>query len=96
MAFDEELHTTGPEPGNPETLALQSADRRLLATVLEELPREFREVLILREWEGLSYQEIASVAGIRIGTVMSRLARARERIARHLHDRLSKEPKSGL
>ncbi len=96
VLFDEELHSTGEETGNPETLALRNADRRLLEQVLEELPLEFREVLILRELEGLSYQEIASVAGIRVGTVMSRLARARQRVARQLHDRSSKEQKGGL
>ena len=47
---------------------------------VEELPADFREVIVLRELEGLSYKEIAAVAGIPIGTVMSRLARARERL----------------
>jgi len=48
------------------------------------LPVEFREVLILREFEGLSYQQIAAVAGVPVGTVMSRLARARQRLGRAL------------
>ena len=47
---------------------------------VEALPADFREVIVLRELEGLSYKEIAAVAGIPIGTVMSRLARARERL----------------
>jgi len=47
---------------------------------LEQLPGDFREVLVLRELEGLSYKEIASVVGIPVGTVMSRLARGRERL----------------
>jgi len=47
---------------------------------VQELPADFREVIMLRELEGLSYKEIAAVAGIPIGTVMSRLARARERL----------------
>jgi len=47
---------------------------------IETLPTDFREVIVLREIEGLSYKEIAAVAGIPIGTVMSRLARARERL----------------
>ena len=47
---------------------------------VQELPADFREVIVLREIEGLSYKEIAAVAGIPIGTVMSRLARARERL----------------
>jgi len=47
---------------------------------VQELPADFREVIVLRELEGLSYKEIAAVAGIPIGTVMSRLARGRERL----------------
>jgi len=47
---------------------------------IESLPAEYREILVLREMEGLSYKEIAHVAGVPIGTVMSRLARARQRL----------------
>ena len=47
---------------------------------VEQLPADFREVVVLRELEGLSYKEIAAVVGIPMGTVMSRLARARERL----------------
>ena len=54
-----------------------SSDRR---RALETLPTDFREVLVLRELEGLSYKEIAAIVGIPLGTVMSRLARARERL----------------
>ena len=70
---------------NPESLVLQQEAGQLLRQALEELPAEFREVIVLRELEGLSYKEIAAVAGIPLGTVMSRLARARER----LHQRLA-------
>lgn len=77
---------------NPQTLLLQFEDNRVLRQALEELPVEFREVLILRELEGLSYKEIADVAGIRPGTVMSRLARARGRLKQSLAGRMSKEP----
>ena len=52
----------------------------LVRRALEQLPVDFREVIVLREIEGLSYKEIAAVAGVPIGTVMSRLARARERL----------------
>ena len=62
---------------DPEQAALRRADARLLADALAELPLAFREVLILREMEELSYKEIARIADIPIGTVMSRLARAR-------------------
>ena len=59
---------------------VRRADRARLSHALEELPAEFREVVVLRELEELSYREIAEVAGIPIGTVMSRLARARRRL----------------
>ncbi|HLJ65677.1 MAG TPA: sigma-70 family RNA polymerase sigma factor, partial [Stellaceae bacterium] len=56
----------------------QQRQARLLNRLLESLPAEFREVLVLREIEDLSYREIAETAGIPIGTVMSRLARGRD------------------
>jgi RNA polymerase sigma factor (sigma-70 family) len=62
---------------SPEARALQSEENRHLAEVIATLPQEFREVLVLREMEDLSYREIAQVTGAPIGTVMSRLARAR-------------------
>jgi RNA polymerase sigma factor (sigma-70 family) len=84
ISFDEEMHSAEDEHRNPEALLLTSADHQLLKKALEELPVEFREVLVLRELEGMSYKEIAGLAGIPIGTVMSRLARARERLERLL------------
>jgi RNA polymerase sigma-70 factor (ECF subfamily) len=65
------------ESPNPELTALRVDQRRKLDQVVATLPQEFREVLILREMEDLSYREIAQVTGAPIGTVMSRLARAR-------------------
>src|SRR5580765_8288705 len=65
------------ESPNPELAALRADQRRKLDHVVAALPQEFREVLILREMEDLSYREIAQVTGSPIGTVMSRLARAR-------------------
>src|SRR5882724_9309037 len=62
---------------DPEQAALRGAESRLLANAVAELPLAYREVLILRELEELSYKEIARIADIPIGTVMSRLARAR-------------------
>jgi RNA polymerase sigma-70 factor (ECF subfamily) len=59
---------------------LQSADASQLRSMLEQLPVEFREAIVLRELEGLSYKEIAEVADVPIGTVMSRLARARRQL----------------
>ncbi|HWW83101.1 MAG TPA: sigma-70 family RNA polymerase sigma factor [Vicinamibacterales bacterium] len=65
---------------DPEALLMQRQTVARVRHLLEELPADFREVLVLRELEGLSYKEIATVVGIPIGTVMSRLARARERL----------------
>ena len=65
---------------NPENVLLQNADRALLRAALEDLPVEFREAIVLREMEGLSYKEIADIAAVPIGTIMSRLARARKRL----------------
>jgi RNA polymerase sigma-70 factor (ECF subfamily) len=66
------------EGGNPEAIALQNAHRSILNQAIAALPLGFREVLILRELEDLSYKEIARIVDVPIGTVMSRLARARE------------------
>ena len=77
-----------PEETNPEVILLQSANRKLVNQALEELPVGYREVLVMRELEDLSYKEIAAVAGIPIGTVMSRLARGRELLRRLIEIRL--------
>jgi RNA polymerase sigma factor (sigma-70 family) len=82
--FDEEIHSGEGDGSTPETLLLESLDSQLLKRALEELPPEFREVLILRELEGLSYREIAEVAHLPLGTVMSRLARARKHLQQQL------------
>jgi len=65
---------------DPEERLLQQHTVMLVRLALERLPADFREVIVLREMEGLSYREIAAVVGVPIGTVMSRLARARERL----------------
>jgi RNA polymerase sigma-70 factor (ECF subfamily) len=67
---------TDPQP-TPEAMLLDRIDRDTLATLVAQLPAEFREVLILREIEDLSYKDIADITGIPAGTVMSRLSRAR-------------------
>ena len=87
--FDEQANTDVTESQNPETLLLRKADGQLLNQALEELPMAFREVLVLLEVEGLSYKEIAEMLGIPIGTVMSRLARARQRLRKSLSRDLS-------
>jgi RNA polymerase sigma-70 factor (ECF subfamily) len=70
-----------PDNGlDPEEQLLQQHTVTIVRAALEQLPADFREVLVLREIEGLSYKEIAAVVGVPIGTVMSRLARARDRL----------------
>jgi RNA polymerase sigma-70 factor (ECF subfamily) len=76
-------HTTHDRPDDgldPEALVMQGQEVEKLRRAVQELPADFREVIVLRELEGLSYKEIAGVVGIPIGTVMSRLARARDRL----------------
>jgi RNA polymerase sigma-70 factor (ECF subfamily) len=86
--FDEEQHDTIAETASPDALLLEKADREVLRQAIAELPVEFREILILRELEELSYKEIADVAELPIGTVMSRLARARDQLRSLLVSRL--------
>jgi len=69
------------DPGESDTRAIQGSERAALARALDALPDEFREVIVLREIQELSYKEISDVVGVPIGTVMSRLARARKRLA---------------
>ncbi len=88
--FEEELHSPDDGAWNPERLLLQGADAALVRAALEALPVDSREVLVLRELEGLSYKEIAEIAGIPVGTVMSRLSRARSRLQQELTARLAK------
>ena len=80
QVFDDETSVENGEPSasTPETLLLQNADRDRLNLAIEALPLAFREVLILRELEDLAYKEIATITDIPLGTVMSRLARARK------------------
>jgi RNA polymerase sigma-70 factor (ECF subfamily) len=71
-----------PDVGlDPEAQMIQQQTVEQVRRALESLATDFREVLVLRELEGLSYKEIAAIVGIPLGTVMSRLARARERLA---------------
>jgi RNA polymerase sigma-70 factor (ECF subfamily) len=77
--FDESSHSGGAQAGIEEALA----DREksvVLRRCIDLLPAAFREVLVMRELEEMSYREIAEVAGVAIGTIMSRLSRARKRL----------------
>jgi RNA polymerase sigma-70 factor (ECF subfamily) len=87
--FDEAIHTV-PAPTDPETLILQHADSQLAEQAIRALPARLREVLILRELEGLTYREIADVVGVPIGTVMSSLSRARDRFRHLVSEQLSR------
>jgi RNA polymerase sigma-70 factor (ECF subfamily) len=78
--FDEELHSDPGASLDPAQLALRNEDQEMLRQALAELPVEFREILVLRELEGLSYKEIAAITALPPGTIMSRLSRARERL----------------
>lgn len=86
-AFDETRHSPDTAPASPDASILASEDRELLAQALGHLPEDFREVIVLRELEGMAYREISAVTGAPIGTVMSRLARARERLQKELYKR---------
>ena len=74
----------GDEDSNPALLAIRKSEQELVRMALEKLPPQLREAVVLRELEGLSYQEIAAVADVPIGTVMSRLSRGREQLQRQL------------
>ncbi len=85
----------GPAPPDgPEVVLLRAETGRLLEDALARLPIEYREAFVLREMEGLTYREIADVAGIPIGTVMSRLSRARAELQRALGPHLRREARA--
>ena len=86
VAFEEDLHVSVQESGDANAQSWLEAKGELLATALERLPAEYREVIVLHEVEELSYRQIAEVAAIPLGTVMSRLARGRGRLQRELAD----------
>jgi RNA polymerase sigma-70 factor (ECF subfamily) len=88
--FDEEIHVAGHESVSPATILEHSENAELIREAMDELPAEFREILVLRHQEGLSYKEIADIAQIPPGTVMSRLARARAKLKEYLAPRMSK------
>jgi RNA polymerase sigma factor (sigma-70 family) len=84
LTEDGEIDEVDDAVPNPENVLLQNANRDMLKAALDDLPAEFREAIVLREMEGMSYKEIADIASVPIGTVMSRLARARKRMQIHL------------
>ena len=82
--FDEEVHAPGESSANPEVLLFRDIETRLVRQAIEQLGAEFREALVLRELEGLSYREIAEITESPLGTVMSRLSRGREQLRQSL------------
>ena len=82
--FDETVHSEAIADEHPGSALSRRDLRETLADVLDRLPPEFREVIVLREIEGLSYKEISEVADVPVGTVMSRLSRARKRLQQAL------------
>ena len=87
----DKLDEVGLDFADPEVLLLQAVDSQMVRSALQELPVEFREVMVLREMEGLSYKEIANIVDVPLGTVMSRLARGRKRLQELLAQKLGKE-----
>lgn len=89
--IDDKLDELGLDFADPEMLLLRDVDAQIVRSSLQELPLEFREVVVLREMEELSYKEIANVVDLPLGTVMSRLARGRKRLQALLAARMGKE-----
>src|SRR5437016_6679587 len=89
--FDEEIHVAADEFASPATILEHGEDAELIIEAMDALPAEFREILALRHQEGLSYKEIAEIAQIPPGTVMSRLARARGKLKEYLAARIGKD-----
>jgi RNA polymerase sigma-70 factor (ECF subfamily) len=90
--FDEEIHTVEEDAFNPSALVIKNSEMEMLKESLGQLPAEFREVIVLRDLEELSYKQIADMINVPLGTVMSRLARARDRLKRILCQRLKEKP----
>ncbi len=78
VPLDESANLLAADVPGPDERMLQAANHELVCRALDEMPEDFREVVILREMEGLSYKEVAKVTDSPIGTVMSRLARGRK------------------
>ncbi|HLZ12399.1 MAG TPA: sigma-70 family RNA polymerase sigma factor [Candidatus Acidoferrum sp.] len=90
--FDENFLSPESNSPNPEEVVLQNDSNTLVRKALEMLPANVREVLILRELEGMSYKEIAEATGMPVGTVMSNLSRARDRLRQVLISLMKEEP----
>lgn len=92
--YDDDVLTPASDErrDSPEAAAVRASEARWLRGLIDELPSEYREVLVLRELEDLSYKEISEIVCVPIGTVMSRLARARDGLADKLGARRARRP----
>ncbi len=88
--FDEAQHSSTRSPADPESLLLETDRAASIARAMSSLPDHFHQVLILREVEDLSYRELAEAIGVPVGTVMSRLSRAREALRGAMNDELKR------
>ena len=91
LDFDEEIYMQTSNDLDPEMQLVREADSEMVRRALQSLSEEFREVIVLREFEELSYKQIADVVKVPVGTVMSRLARARGRLKQIITSDLNKE-----
>jgi RNA polymerase sigma factor (sigma-70 family) len=92
ISLDEETAAEVPDSKpTPNVLAIQNSTKLRIREALEALPLEFKTVIILREFDGCSYKEISEIVGVPVGTVMSRLARARRQLARLLQEERENE-----
>jgi RNA polymerase sigma-70 factor (ECF subfamily) len=90
VEFEEEQHSATKVAETAESAVLKNADSATIRRAIEELPPEFREALVLREMEELSYRQIAEITGVAMGTVMSRLSRARQFLRQKLQRQAGK------
>jgi RNA polymerase sigma-70 factor (ECF subfamily) len=90
-AYDDEMHGGAAGPESVESIVERASEARWIRREIARLPDDFREVVVLRDLEGLSYREIGQIVGVPAGTVMSRLSRARDALAVRARARLMKE-----
>ena len=95
IVFEETLEEPSERSPDPEETLLISCDREQVRQALEQLPSDFREAVVLREMEGLSYKEISATIGVPLGTVMSRLSRGRDWLRRILSSPRPVKPEEG-
>jgi len=95
IEFDEDLHSGAAGAEDLEMQLLGEISRERIMEAMRLLPEEFREVLILREVQDFSYKEIGAITGVPVGTVMSRLSRARQRMQRILCAASRPQPERG-